>query len=1055
MKKNKTSRGICFHSLKNALLFICIASVLMISGTMQLNAKAANSNELLQSDKKVTGKVTDSSGATLPGVSVVVKGTTIGIITDMDGKYELAKVPENATLQFSFVGMVPQEISVGTKSVVNVVMTDETVGIEEVVAIGYGSQKKKDVTSAIAVVEAKEMKKMPVANITSALQGMTPGIEVQSNQGRPGELPNVRIRGVSSTNNTEPLYIIDGVPGGAGSVVASDVESMQILKDAASCAIYGARGANGVIIITTKSGKSGGLKVSYSGYYGVETAWKQLHLLNVPQWAQVITEVNTNGGTAVPSLATDVVSGAKTLWDGTETNWQNEIFQTGAISEQNLDLSGGTESGNYFFSMNSYTQDGIIIDTPFKRYSARMNSNWHTKKFKFGENLSFRYSQNEDEDDNGGRSVIEELLKITPNIKVLNPAVLGGYSAYDSNIVGHDASNPVGTLMRRNNVNYNKLFTGDAYGEYEILNGLTFRTTFGFSSNDIQKKDLILKTDMTPKTYPSTTLVNRSDWNWSWVLENRVNWHKTFKDHDITLMGAYTSEHSKNNWFSATGSNLQTEDNDVMRLLETGFLVDGIESELSRLSYLARLTYSYKGKYMLTANVRRDGSSKFGPGKKWGNFPSASLAWRVSDESFMKNFDKLSNFKIRTSYGIVGNDGAVGTYNYVNGLTSGTNYAFGSAWATGVTLRNFNNPDLTWETVKQFDLGADIGLYKGKIELAFDYYNKRTEDMLINFPLPGSSGSSGTIPKNLGSISNRGFEFSATVKQDVGDLHIGITANLATLKNEVLDMNNGVITAGAVEFGNATRTEKGHPIGAFYGYKTLGVFPDQAAVDAYTFTNAAGVTAKIQPNAKPGDIQFADLGSAGMGAPDGKVDVNDQYYMGSPIPELTYGLNLNLDYKGFDLSVFFQGVQGNDIYAELVAWTQGMHNNFNLSTDVLNRWTPTNTITDVPRAVRNDPNGNISKVSDRYIKDGSYLRLKNVSLGYTIPKNWCTKLHLSNMRLYVTGRNLLTFTKYPFYDPEIGSGAIGAGGSLNTSRGIDNGYYPQARTFISGIQVDF
>jgi len=1055
MKRNKTSGGTYFSPLKNAFLIICIASILIILGTMQVNAKVAYSNEFQQSEKKVSGRVTDSSGATLPGVSVVVKGTTNGVITDNEGRFSLSNVPENATLQFSFVGMKAQQIAIGGKSNITVKLEDETVGIEEVVAIGYGTQKKQDVTSAIAVIEAKELKKVPVANISSALQGMTPGIEVQSNQGRPGELPNVRIRGVSSTNNTEPLYIIDGVPGGAASVVASDVESMQILKDAASCAIYGSRGANGVIIITTKSGKVGSLKVSYSGYYGVETAWKQLELLNVPQWSQVITEVNSNGGTAIPALATDVVSGANKLWDGTETSWQNEIFKTGAISEHNIDLSGGTESGNYFFSVNSYKQDGIIIDTPFKRYSARMNSNWHTKKFKFGENFSFRYSQNENEDANGGRSVIEELIKITPNIKVLNPAVLGGYSAYDSNIVGHDASNPVGTLLRRDNVDYYKLFTGDAYGEYEILDGLTFRTTFGFTNNEIRQQDLTLKTDMTPKTYPSTTLVNRSDWSLSWVLENRINWHKVFEGHDINLMGAYTSEYSKNRWFSATGSNLQTETNDVMRLLETGFLVDGLETELSRISYLGRIMYSYKGKYMLTANVRRDGSSKFGPDKKWGNFPSASFAWRVSDEKFMKNFDKLSNFKIRTSYGIVGNDGAVGTYAYVNGLTSGTNYAFGPAWATGVTQRNFNNPDLTWETVKQFDLGTDIGLFKGKLEFAFDYYNKRTEDMLINFPLPGSSGSSGTIPKNIGSISNQGFEFSTTLKQDIGEVHMRITANLATLKNEVLDMNNAVITAGAVEFGNATRTEKGHPIGAFYGYKTLGVFPDQAAIDAYTFTNTAGVTAKIQPNAKPGDIKFADLGSAGNGAPDGKVDVNDQYFMGSPIPDLTYGLNINLDYKGFDLSVFFQGVQGNDIYAELVAWTQGMHNNFNLSTDVLNRWTPTNTITDVPRAVRNDPNGNIRNISDRYIKDGSYLRLKNVSLGYTIPKNWCNTLHISNLRLYVTGRNMLTFTKYPFYDPEIGSGAIGAGGSLNTSRGIDNGYYPQARTLISGIQLDF
>jgi len=484
----------------------------------------------------------------------------------------------------------------------------------------------------------------------------------------------------------------------------------------------------------------------------------------------------------------------------------------------------------------------------------------------------------------------------------------------------------------------------------------------------------------------------------------------------------------------------------VMQLLEAGFLVDGVETRISRLSYLGRLMYSYKGKYMLTANFRRDGSSKFGPGKKWGNFPSVSLAWRISEEPFLDNLEAISNLKLRSSYGIVGNDAPVLPYSYLNGLTSGTNYAFGTSWATGVTQRNFNNPDLTWETVKQFDIGIDLGLFKNKLELSADFYDKRTEDMLVSLPLPGSSGSFGTIARNAGAILNRGFEFAATVRHNISELNIEATASIATLHNEVLDIYGGnAIVAGAVEFGNATRTEVGHPIGAFYGYKVLGVFPDQASIDAYK--SSTGTV--IQPKAKPGDIKFADLDL------NGSITAADQYYMGSPIPDLTYSLNLVMDYKGFDLNMFWQGVQGNEIYAELVCWTQGMHNNFNVSTAALDRWTPTNTITDVPRAVRNDPNGNIMKISDRYMKDGSYLRLKNLTLGYTIPAKLNNKLHLSNLRIYLTGRNLITFTKYPFYDPEIGSNANGVGGTVNTSRGIDNGYYPQARTIIGGIQLDF
>ncbi len=1010
--------------------------------------------ELLQ-QRRITGTVKDESGSPLPGVNIQIEGTTLGAISDGNGRYTIDVPNENAVLVFSFIGYTTIKEPVSGKNAIEITLTPTLSNLEEVVVVGYGTQKKRDVTSAIAVVDATALKKTPVANVTNALQGISPGIEVQSNQGRPGEMPNVRIRGVSSTNNTEPLYVIDGIPMGSADVVPSDIESMQILKDAASCAIYGSRGANGVIIITTKSGKVGAPKVSINSYYGVETAWKQLDLLDAYEWAAVITDVNTNGATTIPALATDIVSGTNALWDQKQTDWQKEIFQSGAIMETNFDVSGGNEYGNYFFSGNAYSQDGIIIDTQYKRYSARMNSNWHTKRFKFGENFSFRYYTNEDEDANGGRATIEEMIKITPNIAVLNPNALGGYSGYDASLVGHDASNPVGSLIRRSGINYNKLFTGDVYGEYQILKDLDFRVTFGFTSNDFQKRDLTLKTDMTPKAYANTTLVERSDWNYYWVLENRLSYRKVINKHDISFMGAFTSEASKNHWFQGTGSNLQTEVNDIMSLLEAGFLVAGNESEVSRISYLGRLMYTYNGKYMVTANFRRDGSSKFGPDKKWGNFPSVSLAWRISEESFMNSVESIDNLKLRTSYGIVGNDGPVGAYAYLNGLTAGTNYAFGTTWAQGVTLRSFNNPDLTWETVKQFDIGFDLALFKSKLELTADFYDKRTEDMLVQLPLPGSSGSSGSIARNAGAILNTGFEFSATVRHNVGDLNFGVTGSLATLHNEVTDIyNNNAITAGSVEFGSATRTEIGHPIGAFYGYKTLGVFADQAAVDAHT-SDASGSVAKIQPNAKPGDIRFADLGSANGGAPDGKIDANDRYYMGSPIPDLTYGININMDYKGFDLSIFFQGIYGNEIYAELMAWTQGMHNNFNLSTAALDRWTPTNTITDVPRAVRNDPNGNINKISDRYIKDGSYLRLKNASLGYTIPKEICNTLRISNIRIYLTGRNLLTFTKYPFYDPEIGSNAVGAGGTINTSRGIDNGYYPQPRTVIGGIQIDF
>ncbi len=1049
--KNKFKRFFPFLKRKSKLLllpgiFIFVTSLQVQAGN---NFRKNISPSALQ-PIKVSGVVTDATtNEPLTGVTVLIEGTTTGTTTDINGKYTLEVPGTDAVLVFSSVGYLTEKVNCSGQTTIDVHLVLDIQKLEEVVVVGYGSQKKKDLTSAIAIVDPDEMKKSPVANVTSALQGISAGIEVQGNQGRPGELPTVRIRGVSSTNTTNPLYVVDGIPMDNAYVNTSDVASVQVLKDAASCAIYGARGANGVIIITTKGGKVGAPKVSYNGYYGFEKAWKQLELLNIQQWADLVVENNTAGGTTPPPLALDIVNNRSTgnyeYYDGTNTDWQDEVFQTGAIYENNLNVSGGTENGNYFFSVNQFKQDGIIICTPYERYSVRMNSSWNNKKFKFGENISFIYSKNRAEGTNGGRTVIEELVKITPNIPVKNPNVLGGYSGYNASLVGHDASNPVGSLQRQFNMNYNKRFIANVFGEYEIFKDLQFRSTFGITSHEYQNRNLVLKSDMIPKSFNNTTLTEISDWTYSWVWENMLTYHKIIGIHDITVMGAYTSEYAKWHRMQASGTTIQTETNDILSKTEGGYAVDGNENETSRISYLGRIMYSLKGKYMLTANFRRDGSSKFGPGNKWGSFPSASAAWRISDESFMKAIDQISNLKLRASYGVVGNDAPVGPYSYISGLSSGQDYVFNGSKYAGVTITSFNNPTLTWETVKQFDIGLDLGLFRGVIEATFDYFDKRTEDMIIQVPIAGSSGSSGTINKNLGSISNKGIELSVTFRKNIGDLYLSLTGNLTTLKNEVTDLKGAApIVAGDVEFGSCTKTDVGQPIGSFYGLKMLGIFPDSNSVNAYTYNGN-----KIQPNAKPGDIKWADLNN------DGVIDGDDRYYMGSPIPNLLYGLNANINYKGFDLSLFFQGVHGNEIYAEMVCWTEGMHNNFNVGTAALDRWTPTNTNASIPRAVRNDPNGNISKISDRYIKDGSYLRLKNATLGYTIPKSLVNAMKISNLRIYLTGRNLLTFTKYPFYDPEIGSNAIGANGTINTSRGIDNGYYPQARTIIMGIQLDF
>jgi TonB-linked SusC/RagA family outer membrane protein len=1051
--------------IKKPLLIIKLVLIAFMVSTMQVNAVDRNSkpdNTLQQIS--VTGKVKDLDGQPMAGVNIIVDGTTIGVITDVDGNYSISVPNANSILVFSFVGYQDTRVSLAGKTKIDISLVPLTLTIDEVVVVGYGTQKKKDVASAITVVDAQQIAKQPVSNVATALQGLVPGIQVTAT--RNSGNPDIVIRGLGTTQGTNsPLYVIDGIPQSGLYVNPSDIETLQVLKDAASAAIYGSRGANGVILITTKSGKNmknGQPKVSFRSYYGVEQPWKLLDLTTTAEWASVVYDSNGGAGsTTLPALAKWIVEQNGGEFNGPETDWQKEIFQTGAITQNGIDISGGTDAGNYFFSVEQYKQEGIIITTPSNRYSVRMNSNWKTKKFSFGENVFFTYSDSRSETVPDGRSAIQQAINMTPNIPVYDVTQQpGGYANfnwtnpdYSPALSGHDAGNVVAYLNRVKNMNYTKRFMASAFGEYQIMAGLTFRSTFGLTTSDGEGRNFTLATQGQRLT--NTTLNENHSWTYNWNWDQTLNYSKQIGKHDFSLMGTYSSEYSKNHNFSAGGQTIQTEIHDVLGKVESNFSVGGGESEQSRLSYLGRLTYSYGGKYILVANIRRDGSSKFNTGNKWGTFPSASVAWNVSEESFMaglKEKTQLSRLKLRGSFGAVGNDGPIGAYSYVPAL-SASNYNTGTAGLVGQTVSNLTkNPNLKWEKSEQLDLGAELGFFKSALSVEVDYYNKKTKDMLVGVPIPGSSGSSASIQKNVGSILNRGWEFMATYRKATGDFHYSIGANLTTNYNEVLNLDGQVISAGGSEFASSsTRTEAGYPIGMFYGYKTMGLFQTQAEIDAYVDANGV----KMQPNAAPGDIKFYKKPSAD-GSLQGVIGANDMVYLGDPAPDFTYGINFSADYKGLDLTVFFQGVQGNDLEGILTAWTEGMHNNFNLGKNALNRWTTTNTNTTVPRAVRGDPNKN-TNISDRYIYDGSYLRLKNLTIGYTLPKALVDYVKLSNVRVYATGRNLLTLTKYPFYDPEIGSGYVGlsSSGNSSTARGIDNGYYPQARSLIMGIQVDF
>lgn len=1059
----------CRSGMKKPVLLILIAVIL---STLQTNAAGAgdkknskfnDSNSAASSVLQqitVSGTVKDETGQPMPGVNIQVKGTALGAITDVNGRYSISAPNANVTLVFSFVGYNQLEVPVSGKSVVDAALQPSTESLDEVVVIGYGTQKKKDLASAIAVVSTEEIAKQPVPNIGFALQGLASGIQVTAT--RSGD-PDIVIRGLGTTSgNNSPLYVIDGIPSNSSNVNPSDIETMQVLKDAASTAIYGSRGANGVILITTKSGKNtniGQPKVSLNSYYGFEQAWNLLDLANTEEWASIVYESNLAAGGSPPPLASWIIDENGGKYDGPEYDWQDQIFQRGLITQNGINISGGTSAGNYYFSTEQFKQEGILITTPYERYSVRMNSSWKAGKFSFGENISFTYGKRRNETEPDGRTAFQQAINMVPNIPVYDERNQpGGYAGpgwtnpvYSPAPTGQDASNVVAFLNRVKNMNFSKRLMASAYGEYEIINGLTFRSTFGIISTDSDNHNHTLETRMGAKELPNTTLSDSHSWGYDWNWDQTLTYSKRFGRHDLNLMGTYSAESSKNRSFNASGQGIQTEVHDVLGKVESNFGVGGSESEQSRISYLGRATYNYAGKYILVANIRRDGSSKFNAGNKWGTFPSASAAWVISEESFMdglKASTQLSRMKLRGSFGVVGNDRPIGAYSYIPVL-SASNYSDGTAGLVGQTVSNLTkNPNLQWETSQQLDLGVDLGFFRDALSVEVDWYNKKTLDMLVGVPVPGSSGTSGSIMRNTGSILNRGWEFIATYRKVTGDFHYSISANLTTNYNEVLDLAGQVISAGSVEFGSTTRTEAGRAIGQFYGYVTDGLFQSQAEIDEYVDANGV----KMQPNAAPGDIKFVKKPN-----PEGKlvgvIGASDMDYIGDPAPDFTYGINLSADYKGLDLTVFFQGVQGNDLMGTLLAWTEGMHNNFNVGKNALNRWTSTNTDTDVPRAVRGDPNGNVRLISDRYLYDGSYLRLKNLTLGYTLPRSLVDYVKLDNVRVYFTGRNLLTLTKYPFYDPEIGSG--GSGGNSSTARGIDEGYYPQARALLMGVQVDF
>lgn len=973
-----------------------------------------------QNQLNIRGTVTDSDGSLLPGASIIVSGTQRGTTSDFDGKFELDNVSSDGVLIISYIGYVTQEVNVDNRSIINISLLEDSNNLDEVVVVGYQSIKRSDIVGSVSVVDTEEMLKAPASNVGQMLQGRAAGVTVTST-GNPGASSSVKIRGLNSFSGQDsPLYVVDGmlISSLGADFNPNDIESIQVLKDAASTALYGSRGMNGVIVITTKKGKAGPLKVDYDLYYGFQTIAKKLPLTNASQFIEINNLAYINNGDAPQNLRT-----------GVNTNWQDELFQTGAISEHNLNLSGGAENSNYFISLNSYDQEGAIVGPDFERHQLRINTQSKKGRFTFGENIAL--SRSSQTRVNGAPFI--DVVWMLPTIPVYDSNNESGYGYGDDNNSTF-ATNPIGLQEHFSNTAVTNKVLGSVYGEFEIFPFLKYKLNLGLDYAQIREKYFQRAGALRQNTPGATFLDDRNTEFFNILAENTLNYNQEFGKHNISALIGYTTQKDNLTFNLAHTEGLAGEfwvqDNGT-----TSPRTEGREEVAGLRSLLGSFNYSYDNRYALLVNFRRDGSSRFGKDNQWANFPSVSASWRISEEGFMEDNNIFSNLKLRGSWGTVGNQ-AINNYATQSVLSYNQNYVLNNQVVPGATNLQLVNPNLRWESKTTVNIGLDAGFFNNKLSLTADYYVADVKDLLLAVPIPLSSGNTGGNPlANVGQVQNKGLELSLDYQNSINDFSYGISANGAFIKNEVKAL---VAEAGNLPIygrGQILRTAVGEPVASFYVLQTAGVFQDQAEIDAWG----------VQPNARPGDVKYVDNDGSG------DINFNDRTVVGKALPDFEYGINLNIAYKGFDATAFFTGVTGNSIFNEQKWWSQRYDDNANYLVDDL-YWTGAGTSNLIPKPIHADATLNPTQNSDRYVEKGDYFRLKNLQIGYAFPDDIISKLSLSKLRLYVTGQNLLTITDYSGYDPEV-VGANGNGDFLN--RGFDNGNFPSLRSGIMGVQIGF
>jgi len=1000
----------------------------------------------------ITGTISDADGP-LAGASVVAKGTTTGAVADFDGNYTI-DVPEGtSTLIFSYVGYAAQEIAIEGRSSIDVVLTEDAQALSEVVVVGYGTQRKADLTGAVGSIDAVDIAKQPIVSPDQVLAGTVSGVNITNRSGDPGAPVSVNIRGVGTLSaDANPLFVVDGVPlvgtnnitvntssttdsNPLASINPSDIESIDILKDAASAAIYGARGGNGVIIITTKKGSAGEPRVTYDGYVSSASAREQIDVLNVQQYIDIQSQLGRDYSQ---------FSGQP------NADWQDAIFQDGFVQNHNVGVSGGGENGTYYISGSMLDNEGIQRAQSFKRYSFRANSEFRIgNRLKFGESLQISQSDRLTQSEGALNAGFNAALN-APFFQILGDGPFG-YNLSNPSTRGNATGNNL-LLLTDERINsttiQNRKVLGHFFGEWEIIDNLKLRPSVGIDYNVGSGDFFQAETTLDGNSTRQSLLVQSRPIEFTLTTGATLSYDKTIGDHNFGLLIGAEQTKFRFNKVRLQGRNLFNDN-----FAASGTAVAGAnEADLWTLQgLLGRLTYNYQGKYLATVNVRRDATSKFAEEFRDGVFPSISVGWRISQEDFF-DVDEVDDLKLRIGYGELGNqnlgDGTARTFPFLSTLNNNIFYVIGDDQGTvvGPAPTTFANQTIGWETSKQIDIGLDFSLYDGKITGIFDYFKKTNERALVNLPLPFASGLFLPAPTNAGEITNSGIELALNYRNKIGDdFEYGIGANLTTIKNTVQSLGSVSQIIDGVGGAQSHRTIVGESLGHFFGYKTDGLYQNDAEVAA-AVPDANGTPS-------PGDIRFVDVNG------DGVVDAGDRTILGSPYPGYFYGINLQAKYKGFDFSLLFRGVGDRQIYNSSRRTLEGLTGTNNFSTQVLDRWTAdgsTNSSSN-PRLAPGDPNGN-NRISDRFVEDADYLRIQNMQLGYSLPQDqlrtW-TKDFVSNMRFYISAQNLATFTGYTGFDPEVGRAQSFQKGNNPLATGQDDGQAPLPRIIQLGWSVSF